>query len=635
MSASIFVTSDVRQTLWSGAARTTGLALYLICFVWFIGVRLHDFDKDMWKKYLVLSVGVAGLASMWSLFDMFILADAGMAAGQTRLSVPAGNALILATYLAPYLFIIAFLLADRASFKLKQYHYTVLGISGVFITIATIFTFTRSSYLGIAAGIIAGLVGYGLMIRQEKNSKTFRHVVIATLALFIGFSSFYLYAVKTNLGGGRLKINTESFLTLKTRLLNWKIAFRSIQEHPVLGVGWENYRTAVDRLFDPTLATYSYYETRIDKPHNAIIEIWVTLGTIGLIVYLFLVYQIGATAWRLYTQNKITRAGFWTIIGFITAYQVQNLFSFDTPQTLFTQGLVFAFLTAHDESYRQFSVQYFSKIRSILITIAIMVFSVIFYYAGWAPIRTLWLVNKGLVASQQHDFDTVDSTLRRAFVGTQGPYYFETWRWFAESLLKKYADGSLKLSELTQEQRVRWEEDVVQIVALTEKYGNENQDSFEWQTFAGKVSYVTALAKNDKLFLANARKYFMNAYKISFVRQEPPLLLAYISALEGDNAQAIEWYTAAIKLSPSAETASALDWLVNRLVSEKDLNNAIHVLEKSVEIAPNAMDYARLAAAYASVSQYADAEKAVKKAVEIDSTFAEEAQRFISGFPKK
>lgn len=635
MCFSLGVTSDIRQTLWSSSARTTGLALYLIFFAWFIGMRLQNFSKETWRNYLIFSVVVAGIASGWGLFDMFVLKDAGMAAGEGRLSVPAGNALILATYLAPYLFVAAFLWVQRTSFSISRNYQILIAVSALSIAFGTAYTFSRSSYLGILSGVAVGLIGYGITARRKHSSISLRAVWVWSLILFIGVASFYVYAVSTNLGGGRLKITSESFSTMKTRVINWKIALRSVQEHPVLGVGWENYRSVVDRLFDPTLSTYSYYETRIDKPHNVIIEVWATLGTVGLIAYLFLVYTMIKAAWRLYSQHKISLAGFWVFVGFVSAYHVQNLFSFDTQQTLLTQTLVLAFLSSNDDVFRQITIKNSPRVRTAGIIVSVFVCAGVFVYAGWAPMRTMWHINRGLIASQNHDFETVHSSFRSAISGVQGPYYFETWRWFAESLMKNYALGSQKISDLTPEQQVLWKDDVAEIVKLTERHSKEHPDSFEWQTFAGKASYVTALATKDTEFLARARTYFMNAYAISRMRQEPPLLLSYISALEGDNAQAVEWYTTAIALSPSAETSSALVWLVDRFLNEKDMTNVIVLLEKSVAQAPSAVDYARLAAAYASTLRYEDAKNAVQKAVELDATFADEAQKFISGFPKK
>lgn len=635
MCASLFVTTDVRQTLWSGAARTTGLTLYILAFLWFLGVRLRKFSVDAWKKYILIVVGIGGLASVWGMFDMFVLKDAGMAAGQGRLSVPAGNALILATYLAPILFIAAFLLAERVRFNLQKWQQILTVVSSFFIALAVVFTYSRSSYVGIAAGLLIGGAGLGASVLRSQNVVLRRRFIAGVLVLFLGASAFYAYAAAANLGGGRLRITSESFSTLRTRFINWKIAFRAIEQHPVVGVGWENYRSVVDRLFDPSLSTYSYYETRIDKPHNVIIEVWVTLGTAGLLAYLVFIGVTLGAALRLWKQNKITALGFWSLVGFVVAYHVQNLFAFDTPQTIFIQGFILAYVASEDNAFREVTVQISPKIQRGAAMVSGIILCGVFIYGGYAPLRTMWHINRGLTAAQLHDFDGTHVALQNAFTGIQGPYYFETWRWFAESLLKNYANGQQKLTDLTPHQRELWNEDVQKIAELTKKYGNENPDSFEWQTFAGKVSYFIAIAKNDVSYLAEAKKYFLRAFEISAVRQEPPILLSYVFALEGNNSEAITWFTSAVKLSATTETASALDWLVNRFAAENDSVSAILVLENSVKYAPNATDFARLAAAYAGAARFDEAAIAVHKAVELDSTFAEEAEKFISGFTKK
>ncbi len=635
MCTSLFVTTDVRQTLWSGAARTTGLTLYVLAFLWFLGVRLQKFSVDAWKKYFLIVVGVGGLASVWGMFDMFVLKDAGMAAGQGRLSVPAGNALILATYLAPVLFIAAFLLAERVRFNLQKWQQILTLASSFFIAFAVVLTYSRSSYIGIAAGLLIGGAGLGVSVLRSQNAVLRRRFIAGVLILFLGAGVFYAYAAAANLGGGRLRITSESFSTLRTRFINWKIAFRAIEQHPIVGVGWENYRSAVDRLFDSSLSTYSYYETRIDKPHNVMIEVWVTLGTVGLLVYLVFIGVTVGAARRLWKQNKITTLGFWSLVGFVVAYHVQNLFAFDTPQTIFIQGFILAYIASEDGSFREISIKLSPKIHNGAAIVSGIILCGVFMYGGYAPLRTMSHINKGLVGAQARDFEMVHTSFQSAFTGVQGPYYFETWRWFAESLLKNYASGQQKLADLTPRQQELWSEDVQKIAELTKKYGNENPDSFEWQTFAGKISYFIAIAKNDVTHLAEAKKYFLRAFEISAVRQEPPILLSYVFALEGNNSEAIAWYTSAVKLSATTETASALDWLVNRFAAEKDSMSAILVLENSVKYGPNATDYARLAAAYASAARFDEATVAVHKAVELDSTFAEEAERFISGFTKK
>lgn len=634
MCASLFITTDVRQTMWSGAARTTGLSLYLVWFFWFAATRMMDTRALEWKKILGTSFGVAATASLWSLFDAYVLKSAGISI-PGRLNLPAGNALILATYLAPHLFIGSFLIAERAQFKWTKNQMAAIIGGLIPIGAAVMLTLSRSSYVGIAAGLVVCSLGYIVMKKKTVSGQLFLRLVASigiAAAILVGI--FVWYSQQDG-ASSRLSFKRDAFATLETRFLNWKIAARVIKQNPVFGVGWENYRTAVDKNFDASLANYSYYETRIDKPHNAILEIWATLGTVGLALYLGL---LGVTCFviaRAYKNKKLSLEGLWMFIGFLVAYQVQNLFAFDTPQSLMTLAAMLAYAAYLDDHEYEFDGAWIAPIKKIIFVLCVVLFSWMFVYGGVRSFVAMRDINEGLVASQNNDFKKLDAVATQALSAPQSPYYFETWRWFAESLLKKYAAGTAKLSDLSPEERARWDAHVATIVGLTKKYGDENPQSFEWQTFAGKVAYFTALATKNPEHLLLSEKYFLNAYAISAARQEPPVLLGYVYEYLGDNKKAVQWYGTAIELTASTEALQLRDWLIERFVKQGDSGSIVLLLEKTVERAPSADNFARLAAAYAELKRFDEARSAVNRAVEIDPSFSAEAASFIATFPKK
>jgi len=631
---SLFITTDVRQTMWSGAARTTGLSLYLVWFFWYASLRTVDARILEWKKILAVSFGVAAAASIWSLFDAYVLKGSGIGS-PGRLNLPAGNALILATYLAPYLFLGSFLIAERATFRWTKYQVIAIVVGLVPILTAMMLTLSRSSYVGVGAGAAIAVLGFLVMKKKTVSGYLFfRLIASISVAALILIGIFFWYSQQEGVTG-RLSLKRDAFATLETRFLNWKIAARVIKQNPVFGVGWENYRTAVDKNFDASLANYSYYETRIDKPHNVLLEIWATLGTVGLALYLGLV---GVTCFVIvlaYKKNKLSLEGLWIFVGFLVAYQVQNLFAFDTPQSLMTLGVMLAYAAYLDGNEYEFDGAWIIPLKKIVFVLCAVLFSWMFVYGGVRSFVAMRDINEGLVASQNNDFKKLDAVATRALSAPQSPYYFETWRWFAESLLKKYAAGTAKLSDLSPDERARWEAHVATIAGLTKKYGDAYPESFEWQTFAGKVAYFTALATKNPEHLLLSEKYFLNAYAISMARQEPPVLLGYVYEYLGDNKKAVQWYGTAIELTASAEVLQLRDWLIERFVKQGDNGSIVLLLEKTVEITPNAETFARLAAAYAELKRFDDARRAVNRAVEIDPSFSAEAASFIATFPKK
>src|SRR5581483_2274683 len=105
------------------------------------------------------------------------------------------------------------------------------------------------------------------------------------------------------------------------------VALRGFKERPILGVGPENFTYLADKYFDNSL---SYANAFFDKPHNALLEVLVTTGVMGLVVYLGLIGTIIYGFVKLYQKNRISKFGLAVLVAAIVAYHVQNFFVFDT-----------------------------------------------------------------------------------------------------------------------------------------------------------------------------------------------------------------------------------------------------------------------------------------------------------------
>lgn len=135
--------------------------------------------------------------------------------------------------------------------------------------------------------------------------------------------------------------------TMQTRILNWEMAWSAFLDHPVAGTGWESYRTAVAPHFNPHLAVYGLQETYPDKPHNAYLELLVTTGITGTLLYLIFLGALFVTTYHLFKTGKITRPVFALSIGFLTAYVVQNTTAFETHGTIIPLTLFCAWVGHH------------------------------------------------------------------------------------------------------------------------------------------------------------------------------------------------------------------------------------------------------------------------------------------------
>lgn len=131
----------------------------------------------------------------------------------------------------------------------------MIQISAVFLTISK-------------SGIIGIFLFAGILIISKINNK--RTIILSILFIFIVtiLTSFFLYHPNNN---------PESRQRIYTKAI---IAFT---QKPILGWGWANFDYAFDKIDWPIHYNDDVY---VDKVHSEILEVLVTGGILGIILYL-------------------------------------------------------------------------------------------------------------------------------------------------------------------------------------------------------------------------------------------------------------------------------------------------------------------------------------------------------------
>jgi len=632
---SLLVAPEVSQGMWSGAARNTGTIFFTVAFLWYLLMRLVTWTDEERGRLIVTATIVAAVCAVWALIE-FVSAASTSLVNVGRTNGPAGNAMILGNYLVLCVPLALYAIAARVQLHLSRISQWIVYGSLVVIVCGIIATLTRGAYVALAAAVV--WYGAGRLISAYLNGsgphrKRAITVVSIFIALLIGGVVLYSRPEFRSLLPPRLVITTDSFQTLRTRFLNWNIAVRAIAERPLLGWGWENYRTPANKYFDPSINTYSVYETRIDKPHNTFLEVLVTTGIVGFVAFCGFLIALLYLVRRSWRDGHMSSAGAIALSSFFVAYFVQAFFAFETVQSLFVLLFVAWIIGAADVRSER-TVSLAGSWRTVFFGVSTVALVCGTVYVGAGLLRTTYHINQGLAAAANRDFEGVDRSFRSAYAGIQGPYPFETWRWFAQVLLYDYASGAQTLTDLTPDQQRRWHEDVDLVAQLLNQYTARNPQSAEWQTFGGKVAYHIAIAKNDPSFLVVAEKLFLRSQEIAPARQEPTLLLVYVYTVQGKYAQALERFEIFSRMSSPDEIDRTLDFLVTTFLRVADKQSSI----KAITIAHNsprqsAELLARIAAAYASVGLYDEARAAVAAAVQLSPDFGVEAEQFLRTLP--
>ena len=218
---------------------------------------------------------------------------------------------------------------------------------------------TRGGLLGLAAGLAAAAVGYGLLGKLPRVRRValsgFGLLVVLALLYGITASTGALERVgSSNLTLRRIATVGPEDLSIKGRITSLSAGLQGFLDRPILGWGPENYGVAWARYFD---AQAGITET-FDQAHNKPVEELTTKGILGFLSYAAIWVVMGMVVVRRFREHDPGQQLFTLFIGAALAgYFVQNLFLFDTPATGLQFYLVMGYVVYLELAGREYEVE--------------------------------------------------------------------------------------------------------------------------------------------------------------------------------------------------------------------------------------------------------------------------------------
>ncbi|PIS42693.1 MAG: hypothetical protein COT24_02200 [Candidatus Kerfeldbacteria bacterium CG08_land_8_20_14_0_20_40_16] len=273
-----------------------------------VGIYQFVFQSSFGSKWLgmnSLEIAASGTSVIETSTNRFLRAYG---------SFPHPN--ILAGFLLIGLFLIIGLYLQT---KRKERHFLILV--GLVIIVAGFFcTFSRAAWLvfGISLFFLLGVVDPRKYFREWHRS--ILKLVGVVAMVFLVFALLYPQTIITRFS---LQERLEK-LSISQRTNYYQDAFNLIQKHPLSGVGLNNYTLAVNYEVDSSLSGQEYQPV-----HNVYLLVLSELGIFGLLIFLFLIFQVLKEGWRALVRRSFPNSDNWFSVYLVILIAVFILFLFD------------------------------------------------------------------------------------------------------------------------------------------------------------------------------------------------------------------------------------------------------------------------------------------------------------------
>jgi len=339
---------DLFNSFWSKYERMTGLLVWFHLLAFFLVLYSVFKRKKDWIKIFTVSLIPYIIVSILS-----IMPKAGWGSPlekygfATKGGATLGNSSFLATYLLFGAFISLYLLINSFQEKKHIIARTFYGAS-FFIIIASLYYSTgRAATIAFFAGIIV-LFLLKLIFQEKGFLKLAGKILLIILSLSFVVTIFFAAQPEDN---AVKRVLAEKFsIASKDRILVWGIGIEGWKESPVLGWGPENFELAFTKYFKPVIFLQEEYGADLwyDRAHNIIVDMLVSRGIIGLLLYLGIFASVFWILFKKFKENKIEFLTFGIFSVVLISYFIQNLTVFDMIGSLLMFFLILGFVGSLD-----------------------------------------------------------------------------------------------------------------------------------------------------------------------------------------------------------------------------------------------------------------------------------------------
>ncbi len=471
-----------------------------------------------------------------------------------------GNQNFLAAYL-----VLSIPFSLLLGFQKNRFLNSVWIGSFLVIVLCLLLTKTRGAYLGFFIGMLLFFVIASKELLKKREVKIILGCfILALIVLSINPSTSPIERIKSAFKIGKYGISFQG--TALERLYLWESGIKTMLAYPLTGCGIEAMRLAYAKYESKELELVGGHNTKADRSHNETVDMGVTRGIPGLIVYIW--FWITIVVLSLKIKNKLLSASF---LASLIAYFVQCQFNFSMVSYTTTFWVLLGLLSL---ALRDTEKKKISPVRPKFSTNRFIMFfcvlcSVFYLLILTIPIYIADTIFKNAVSAKESgQFDNAvqysEAAIKRH---PKEVYYYET---LCESLFMKaqFAENKEKQKE--------WVNKAFN--AASEALVITPTNGFFYNLLGGLHTLLYFSGEKEEKDLAI--KEYKKALAFIPVFIEPYLNLAVIYKSEGDIDSAIKCYEKILEFNPEhPETLISLSDIY--YYQKKDIKQGLIFYEKT------------------------------------------------------
>ena len=340
-----FIASAVGEnfylSFWGDMERSEGLIMHLHFFAFLLLITSVVRTRQEWQRLLFFSLGSAILMGGYAIGQKLGLSFFVNTQG-TRLSSTIGNPAFFASVL---IFNIFFALSLLLTTRKPAWSWLWAAVISFFVYLIYE-TGTRGSVLGLLLALVCASAFVFTSVKNKRLRWGFSLGLLLVIAS-AGLVRWQAQSPWVQQSNALYRLANLSFQsqTVQTRFMTWEISLRGMREHPVFGVGMENFNVVFDKHFNSKFYQDEGSVVWFDRAHNLIFDRGVTTGIVGLLLYLsllgFAIFQL-LQIYRRVPEHRGTAA---SLLLLFVAYIFHMLFVFDVVVSYILLMLVLGYIS--------------------------------------------------------------------------------------------------------------------------------------------------------------------------------------------------------------------------------------------------------------------------------------------------